>query len=161
MVPPEHQVLFFPHCAAPFMLQSLLPPTSAKAHPLALQLCSGSLSYYKVKSGKMKEKSSSYGWTTQPRGKKAQTQVLHWYQGTKVELVPNTFTSDSSPAVLPWYHHITLKACEENLFILSEYRWLRVLPHLTMNELRNAAEDASAPVQIYLTCGFGYNFCAY
>lgn len=58
------QDLFFPHHAAPFMLQSLLSPTSTMAHPPELQLCSGSLSYSKVKSGKMKAKSFSYCWTT-------------------------------------------------------------------------------------------------
>lgn len=81
-------------------------------------------------------------------GKKAHNQVLHWYQGTKEALVPDTFTSNSVLAVLPWYHHITLKACEENLFVLvngvmddnihpsltwwmmdTGYRWLKVLPN--------------------------------
>lgn len=58
--------------------------------------------------------------------------------------------------ILQYYHGITASPlkCARITFLL-EYRWLRILPHLTINELRNATEDAMASVQSYLMCGFG------
>lgn len=58
--------------------------------------------------------------------------------------------------ILQYYHGISTSPlkCVRITFLL-EYRWLRILPHLTINELRNATEDAMASVQSYLMCGFG------
>lgn len=57
---------------------------------------------------------------TRWRGEKAQNQVLHQYPGTKVVPASKTFTSIGYLAVLPWYHCITLKVCEDNLFVLTQ-----------------------------------------